>query len=177
MNPTCRRAAGFTYLGLLIVIVIISIASVATLQVGAIAQRRGAEDELLAIGAEFQRALISYSNATPSGQRRTPTSLQELLKDPRYPNPRRHLRQLYTDPITGTAEWGIIPMPDGSGIAGIYSLSDAKPIKIGHFDIEFKEFEGKTSYRDWHFIAPTKMTQADFNLRDQLIQQDRVSQR
>ncbi len=98
-------------------------------------------------------SLVSYANATPNGQVRVPRSLQDLLKDPRYPNPRRHLRKRYADPITGKDEWGTVPSLDGTGIIGVYSLSNAKPIKIGNFDVAFQNFEGKTSYRDWQFTV------------------------
>jgi len=150
------RNHGFTYLGLLIMIAIIGVTSAATLQVGSIAQRRAAEEELLIIGAAFQEALASYANAAPDKSQKTgPASLQDLLKDPRYPNGRRHLRKIYPDPITGTEEWGTVLSADGNSIIGIYSLSPAKPIKLGHFDIRFQGFEGKTSYRAWKFLAPT----------------------
>jgi type II secretory pathway pseudopilin PulG len=149
---------GFTYVGILILIAIIGIASAATLQVGSVIQRRAAEQELLEIGVEFQQALISYANATPPGQLRAPKSLQELIKDPRSPTPRRHLRKLYADPLTGKEEWGLVYSPDGIGIIGIYSLSEARPIKIGNFEAAFRGFEDKTSYRDWKFIALVQPT-------------------
>lgn len=166
-SPTCsrrmnmrvsvfRRPCGFTYLGLLILVAILGITSTVSLQVGSILQRRAAEEELLRIGTEFRNALISYANATPVGQKHAPANLQELLKDPRYPNPRRHLRKLYADPLTGKSEWGIIEAPNGLGIVGVYSLSEAQPIKIGGFDTPFQAFSGKTSYRDWIFTVDTQ---------------------
>lgn len=148
-----HRQSGFTYLGLLILIAIIGIASTATLQAGAALQRRAAEEELLEIGAELRNALISYANATPAGQKRAPASIQDLLKDPRYPGVKRHLRKLYADPLTGKEEWGIVEAIDGGGIAGFYSLSDAQPIKIDNFDPVFQHFAGKTAYQEWRFEA------------------------
>lgn len=155
-NPASGiRQYGFTYLGLIILIAIIGIASAATLQVGSVLQRRAAEEELLEIGAELRHALLSYANATPVGQKRAPAAIQDLLKDPRYPNIKRHLRKRYADPITGKEEWGIVEAIDGSGIVGFYSLSDAEPIKIDNFDPVFREFAGKSSYQEWRFmIAP-----------------------
>lgn len=145
---------GFTYLGLLITLAIIAIASTATIQLGSVVQRRVAEEELLAIGMEFRAALISYANATPPGQPRSPKALQDLLKDPRYPNIRRHLRRLYADPITGKEEWGIVSALDGSGgIAGVHSLSERKPVKVGNFGSAFLGFEDAVSYQDWKFVA------------------------
>ena len=151
------NAAGFTYVGVLILIAIIGIASAATLKVGSTLQRRAAEQELLFVGMEFRNAFLSYANATPPGQIRAPRSLQELLKDPRSTNPRRHLRKLYADPMTGKETWGLVYGSDGVGIIGIYSLSEEKPIKISNFDIVFKDFEGRTSYKDWKFIGEVQL--------------------
>jgi type II secretory pathway pseudopilin PulG len=149
------RSGGFTYLGLIILIAIIGITSAASLQVGSILARRAAEEELLDIGSAFRAALVSYSAATPVGQATTPQSVQDLLKDPRYPNPLRHLRKLYADPLTGLEEWGFITIasPGGTGIVGVYSLSQGMPIKVGNFSAPFQHFQGKTSYRDWKFMA------------------------
>ncbi|MDB5774356.1 MAG: type secretion system pseudopilin PulG [Herbaspirillum sp.] len=144
---------GFTYVALLIVLAVIAIASAATLQMGALLQRRQAERELLSIGHEFSAALTSYAAATPVGQLTTPPTLEVLLKDPRYPNITRHLRKLYADPITGKAEWGLVKAPDGNGIVGIHSLSTTAPIKIGNFEPEFQALAGRTSYTDWIFRA------------------------
>lgn len=154
-RPHTRRDEGFTYLGLIILIAIIGIISAASLQMGSLLERRAAEQELLDIGAEFREALISYAAATPVGQASMPQSLDDLLKDARYPSPRRHLRKLYADPITGREEWGTITAPSaaGVGIIGVHSLSEAIPIKVGNFDAPFQDFQGKTSYRDWHFIV------------------------
>jgi type II secretory pathway pseudopilin PulG len=151
MSQRSLKQAGFTYLGMLILVAIISLVSATTIQVGAVLQRRDAEEELLEIGTEFRAALISYSAATPVGRAPRPASLQDLLKDPRFPTTRRHLRKIYADPLTGKEEWGILTAPDGSGVTGVYSLSDAKPIKIGNFESPYERFKGKTSYRFWVF--------------------------
>jgi type II secretory pathway pseudopilin PulG len=151
------RHAGFTYLGVLILVAILGIASVASLQIGSLLQRRAAEEELLRIGSAFQNALIAYGNATPPGQARAPRSLEDLLKDPRYLGTRRYLRQLYVDPLTGKNEWGVVDSPENGGIIGVFSLSESTPIKIGNFASEFVEFTGKTSYRDWQFIVPANV--------------------
>jgi len=146
------RLAGFTLLGLMILIAILALASSATLTLGSIAQRRMAEESLLEVGAAYRRAIASYLNSSPAGNRSYPTALADLLKDPRYPNVRRHLRRLYPDPITGKAEWGLVRAP-GGGIMGVHSLSEATPIKIAGFDTEEQLFEGKTRYADWLFVA------------------------
>lgn len=148
------REDGFTYLGALILVAVISVTATATLKLGAAMQRRAAEEQLLAIGGEFRDAFVSYANATPPGQPRTPQSLEDLLKDPRFPVVRRHLRRVYVDPISGKPEWGTIPAQPGPGIMGVYSLAEGTPIKVGNFELRFQEFEGKTSYQDWTFMPP-----------------------
>jgi type II secretory pathway pseudopilin PulG len=150
-----RRGAqgGYTYLALLILLAIISITAAASAELGAIYQRRMAEKELLAVGAEFQRALQSYSSATPIGQPTQPRTLEELLRDPRYPNVVRHLRKIYEDPMTGKADWVPVMSPDGQTIVGIHSASHAHPIQISHFAAAFQGFANKKSYTDWVFVA------------------------
>lgn len=152
-----RPDAGFTYLGLLILLAIMGIVSVAAVQVGVVVHRRAAEEALLNVGSEFSRALESYKRATPAGQPDEPATLLDLLKDPRFPGVVRHLRKLYPDPITGQQEWGILREEESKQIVGVFSLSDAKPIKIANFDLRFKDFAGKSSYQEWVFTS----TQAD----------------
>jgi type II secretory pathway pseudopilin PulG len=144
---------GYAYLALLILIAIIGVAAAATIQLGAIYQRRMAEAELLFVGGEFQRALLSYAAATPLGQPTQPRTLDDLLHDPRYPTVVRHLRKLYADPMTGKADWWLVKSPDGQTIVGIHSASNAHPIQIAHFSGEFQGFNDKQSYREWVFVA------------------------
>lgn len=146
--------AGFTYIGLLILIAILAMISAASVQVGNILQRRIAEEALLEIGIEYQRALKSYANATTNGQQSIPQSLEDLLKDSRYPKVVRHLRRIYDDPLTGKNTWGLIYAKDNRGIVGIHSLSDQMPIKIGNFSPHFVQFKNKTSYQEWVFVNP-----------------------
>lgn len=148
------RQTGFSYVGVLFLIAIIAVAASAGVQVGAIANRRDAELELLEIGKEYRNALLTYSAVSPPGQARRPRSLQDLLRDPRFPYLKRHLRAVYADPMTGTENWVTVMSDDGSGIIGFHSTSDRRPIKIGNFPPEIEHFAGKTSYRDWVFSLP-----------------------
>lgn len=148
-----RRQGGFTYLGLIIFVAIIGMVGAATLKVGSLLQRAAAEEELLETGAAFSAALTSYAQATPRGMPTHPPSLQELLKDPRFPGVRRHLRKIFVDPMTGKAEWGILYLGDKAGVVAVYSLSKAKPLKIANFDSRFQNFENKERISDWKFMA------------------------
>jgi hypothetical protein len=80
-----------------------------------------------------------------SGPGLYPRTLDELLKDPRSPATRRHLRRLYPDPITRSSEWGIIKAPDG-GIMGVHSRSEEAP----------QDFAAATKYSDWKFFYAPK---------------------
>ena len=149
-----HRQAGFTYLGLIIFVAIIGLVGAATLKIGSLLQRAAAEEELLEIGAAFSAALDSYAAATPRGASPYPPSLAELLKDPRSPAVRRHLRKVYIDPLTGKAEWGIVYLGGGeTGIVAFHSLSNAKPLKIANFDSRFKGLDNREMISEWRFSA------------------------
>lgn len=145
------RQRGFTYVGLIVLVAIIALVGAATLRIGALMRRAAAEEELLETGAEFTRALRSYAAATPRGQPTQPPSLRELLRDPRFPEPRRHLRKVYIDPITGKAEWGILYLADRTGVIGVYSLSESAPFKVANFDYRFQNFENREHISEWVF--------------------------
>ncbi len=142
---------GFTYVSVVILVAIIGLVGATSLRLGTTMQRAAAEQALLDIGMEYSNALASYAAATPQGQPNYPKSFAELLKDPRFPQLRRHLRRVYVDPMTGKAEWGLVKANENGGILAIYSLSKATPIKIGNFPPRFVAFEGKTSLADWKF--------------------------
>ncbi len=146
------RSRGFTYLGLIILLAILALVAAAGLKMGSVLQRAAAEEELLEIGAQFSEALRSYAAATPPGKASQPVTLQDLLKDPRFPNTRRHLRKIFVDPVTGKAEWGVIYIGDKVGVLGVYSLSDARPLKVANFDIRFLNMENREKISDWKFL-------------------------
>ena len=148
------RQAGFTYLGLIIFVTIIGLVGAATLKIGALLQRAAAEEELLDIGAAFSAALDSYAAATPQGASPYPPSLKELLKDPRVPGVRRHLRKIFVDPLTGKAEWGVVYLGEGTtGVVAVHSLSAAKPLKVANFDSRFAGLDNADTISAWRFKA------------------------
>lgn len=148
---SARYNTGFTYLGLLMLVAIIGLLASAGLKLGAVLQRAASEQALLDIGTQFSDALKSYAAATPRGQSPQPPTLQALLKDPRFPTVRRHLRQIFIDPMTGSTHWGVKYLANDVGVIAVYSLSEKKPIKVANFDEPFQSFNGKTTYREWQF--------------------------
>lgn len=152
--PRCARARGFGYVGLIVLVAILSVSATGALQAGAVVQRRDAELALLRIGAEYQRALDRYAAMTPVGQPRTPRKLDDLLADRRYPVPVRHLRRLYPDPLTGKTTWGTVAGSiDPRGIVAIYSLAPGRPIKVANFSDDMVHLEHKRTYREWKFMS------------------------
>jgi type II secretory pathway pseudopilin PulG len=145
-----KRQQGMVYLALLMMIALIGGVSAVGLRVAKTTQMRAAEAELLTIGTEFRNALQSYAEATPNGLPPTPESLLELLRDPRYPGIRRHLRRLYHDPLTGKAEWGVIRGPD-QRIVGIHSLSHSETFKHEQFPAELDSLRNIQYHDAWVF--------------------------
>ncbi|MEW6370606.1 MAG: type II secretion system protein [Pseudomonadota bacterium] len=137
----------------MIFVAILGLVGAATLKVDSLLRRAAAEQELLEIGAEYSEALRSYAAATPRGYPTAPPTLQDLLKDPRFPGTRRHLRKIYVDPVTGRQEWGIVYQGDQVGVLAVYSLSRAQPLKLANFDTRFQNFENKEHLSEWKFTA------------------------
>lgn len=151
-NVKASRHAGFSYIGVMILLALMALLSATAVQYGAVVQRREAEAELLAVGLEFKRAVKGYFENTPAGMPATaPRSLDDLLRDKRYPGVKRYLRRVYRDPLTGKDDWGLIRSPDG-GILGVYSKAEGEPIRRDNFPDEFFHFKNKKRYRDWVFV-------------------------
>ncbi|MDI6748686.1 MAG: type II secretion system protein [Pseudomonadota bacterium] len=144
------REAGFTYVALLIAIALIAVGATRVLETGAQLQLREQEAELIAIGQEFRAALKSYAEATPLGQPDAPQELTELLRDPRHPGTKRHLRRLYRDPLTGSKRWGLVRAPDGR-ILGIHSLSTSPTLRRSGFPVGLEAFAQAQRHDEWVF--------------------------
>lgn len=142
---------GFTLMGLLFLLAGLGVAMAALGTVWQTAAQREKEKDLLFVGEAYRRAIGSFWQASPAGRQRLPENFQELLRDPRFPTTVRHLRRVYADPITGQAEWGLV-RDARNGIAGVYSLSEAKPLKQAGFSRLQAGFEQAGSYRQWQFV-------------------------
>jgi type II secretory pathway pseudopilin PulG len=141
-------AAGFTYIGLLIAVVILGISLSAVGTVWRTQAQREREQELLFIGREFRTAIAAYYRA---GGHQFPQDISDLLEDKRWPEPRHFLRRLYVDPMTGSQDWTVL-RTDMLGITGIASSSNAEPLKKKGFPLDETAFEDATCYCDWKFV-------------------------
>jgi type II secretory pathway pseudopilin PulG len=160
---TFKRSNGFAYVMLLVTVAILGMFAAGSLQLGSQLSRQDAEQALMDIGGEFQRALYSYSGTTSTSgisgvnaaanSAKGPRTIEELLRDSRAVSTRRYLRQIYIDPMTGNKEWGIVRDPAGF-ILGVYSKSTERPIKRTNFDSTQAHFEEAENYSKWIFGLP-----------------------
>jgi len=136
-----RRESGLTYLVVLFFVAASSAMLAATAIIWSHERQRQKEEELIWIGNQFREAIGLYYQRTPGAVKRYPEKLEDLLEDKRYLTVARYLRQIYRDPMTGKAQWDLVPAP-GGGIIGVRSTSTATPIRI---------LETAGSYNDWTF--------------------------
>lgn len=145
------RQGGFTYLALLFAVAVLGVVLAGAGGLWSVERQREREQELLFIGNQFRTAIRSYYEQSPGTLKRYPMTLSELVKDQRFLGVRRHLRQLYRDPMTGLPDWGLVMAPEG-GIMGVYSQSAARPMKQGNFSERDAAFSGSESYAGWQFV-------------------------
>jgi hypothetical protein len=143
--------AGLTYLGVLILTAMLTISIAAAGILWHFAQQRQKESDLLFIGNQFRTAIGRYYLSQNGLQKEYPKRLTDLIRDPRQPGTIRYLRKLYADPMTGSTDWGLLTMRDGS-ILGVYSKSNRKPIKDAKFRPIDRHLERKAKYSEWKFV-------------------------
>ena len=141
---------GFTYLGVLFLIMLMGMGLASAGELWSTASRRDRERQLLWVGTQYAQALRSYYRSSP-GLAQYPKALEDLLQDERFPSPKQHLRQLNPDPIGG-GEWSLMRGFDGR-ITGLNSASTDKPLKQADFPTQWSDFTGMASYKDWQFVA------------------------
>lgn len=159
-----RQQGGFIYLWALFAVTIAGIVMAATGEVWRIQSQREKEAELLFIGEQFRKAVMSYYNGA-GNTKEYPKTLEDLLQDTRQVTVKRHLRKIYADPFAGSENsgWGLIEeeTPDTGSLAssniakritGVHSLSEMKPIKKEKFPEHYVKFSEALTYRDWKFI-------------------------
>ena len=145
-----RPASGVVLLALLLALALAGLAALAAADVWTVTRQREREQQLLFVGQQYRLAIRGYFFGAPAGGGRAlPPTLAAQLDDERFPIPVHHLRRLYPDPITGSTDWGLVMA--GDRIIGVYSKSDAQPLKQAGFAPSEQTFADKASYRDWIF--------------------------
>ena len=142
---------GIVLLAALIFMFITTLGAVAMVDLQRTQSQRAREAELLFVGDQFRYAIKSYYSTIPPGAKQTlPRTLDDLLQDPRFSMPVRHLRRIYVDPMTGKADW--ILVQEAGGIVGIHSRSSASTLKKKDFPLQYGDFQDKATYGDWVFF-------------------------
>ncbi len=141
-----KRLRGFAYLVLLLWLAVAGAMLSALGSHWSFEARREREREFAFRADQYRLAIESF--AAPinvngcSNLQQLPVRLEDLLEDRRCGLSRHHLRTLYADPITRSADWGLVM--EFGGIRGVYSQSLAEPIR---------RLVGVKTYRDWRFVA------------------------
>ncbi len=146
---------GFTYVGILLTVAAAGVILALAGEVASTEAKRMREDDLLFAGTQIRTAIQRYADRgrrMQPGLSPYPASLVDLLEDRRGGSVERHLRRLYADPMTGTADWGLVRDPNG-GIVGVYSRSTGRPLKVHGLPDGLESEQPIRSYSDWRFIA------------------------
>lgn len=157
---------GMTLFTVLFAIVVIGLLLGLTGQTWSQVMQREREEELYFRGDQYRRAIESYYTTGHGGQGSYPRSLEDLLKDPRSPQTKRHLRKAYLDPFTNT-EFELIGAGgdvEGEGVTaqsigrikGVRSASLLVPFRQDGFPEEYATFKGAASYSKWEFSYTPK---------------------
>lgn len=117
-------------------------------------QQRADEEELLFVGRQYRQAIDSYLRQSPGGPRAFPASLEDLLNDNRFPQPRHHLRKMFRDPVAPDQPWVLIKI--GNAIVGVHSQSGKQPFRSTGFGPNEAGFANARSYAEWEFKVSTQ---------------------
>ena len=138
---------GFTYLGVLLMLTMLSLGLVKDTRSRQIIHRQQQEEELFFRGLQIRNAINSYQK---SGSGCFPLGFEDLLRDNRDKKGVGHLRIWYTDPFTGSRDWGMTYDKQGRWI-GVYSKGKGKPLRQTLFPVALKDFKKAESYEQWVF--------------------------
>ena len=134
---------GVTYLFVLMLVVVMSIATMEVTQQWSVIMQRDREAELQFRGTSIAKAIERFnadsSLATVNRANKWPRTLEELTKK----SPKRYLRRVYADPMTGN-KFALIKI--GPDIHGVRSTSTETPYNQ---DI----FKGAKTYQAIRFEA------------------------
>jgi type II secretory pathway pseudopilin PulG len=141
------RQRGFTYIGLLMAVVVMGLMLTLVGRVWSTTARREREEQLLFVGHEFRNAISGYF----AHEHHYPQTLAQLLGADDSTLPQRYLRRLYLDPMTRSIDWELLPAP-GGGIMGVASKSKLLPLKRANFDLPDASFADADCYCSWQFV-------------------------
>jgi len=145
-----RTGSGFAYVAMLFALAVFGIGLAAVGQNWRNVSDRDKEDELLQVGEAYAHAIGQYYEHSPGIPKTYPLQLVDLLEDKRFVGTERYLRQLYRDPVSNSAQWGIV-REKGGGIIGVYSLSEKATLRKRVQALGDTMVMGKR-YSEWKFV-------------------------
>ena len=150
---------GITLIVVLVMIVLIGLSAGLAGQSWRALVQREREAELLWRGDQYRKAIASYYGAVGqggiAGLQTYPNRLEDLLRDPRTPATKRHLRRLYPDPMTGEP-FEVLKDPGGR-LNGVRSSSLEEPFQKDGFPSDYQDFSDAETYTAWEFrFTPPK---------------------
>jgi type II secretory pathway pseudopilin PulG len=153
-------ARGFTWWGLLLVLAVSGAALAALGRQWSLQAQREREAELRFRGEQIRDAIARYRGAREPAA--WPESLEALLVDERgrfesdaasSGGARHHLRRLWTDPFTGSADWELLPAPPPqAGFVGVRSRSTARRLSQQGVPAGMGEGDAEPRVSDWRFV-------------------------
>jgi type II secretory pathway pseudopilin PulG len=165
--------AGFTYIGALVMVVIMGIMLSQAALYWSTRMQQDREDELLYKGALIQEAMrkwYGFKRPAPAGTPAAPATptpkpvrgslpdLEALVVDPNSASKEHLIRPSVLkvrDPVTNKeSEWVLWKNPATGRNEGVFLKSESKPLKQANFpyDLEPQDFEGQAKYSEWKFI-------------------------
>ncbi|MGD9834381.1 MAG: type II secretion system protein [Piscinibacter sp.] len=153
-----RASRGVVLMGLMVLLALGGLTLLQFAESAASARQRELETQLIWVGQQYRQALESYYLSSPGRVKHLPVTLDELVRDTRFPMPVRHLRKLYPDPLQPEVPWGILKQ--GNQVIGVYSQSDGVPLKQVGLGPGLESLDHAGHYSDWRFIFVPRMPSA-----------------
>ena len=174
-----RGSRGYTLVALVMGMTIMAILIAAVLPLASTEAQRDKEDELIFRGFQYAEGIRGFRRRYG----RYPNTLKEMFET----RPRT-LRKLWKDPITNSANWGLVSLTTGAPLPGTTSPpppGGASPTPVptaaptpgfgappatttgpvtGVYSLSkkkaFRLFNGRDVYNEWRFTEQTLMNQA-----------------
>ncbi|MEW5561958.1 hypothetical protein AB1287_17210 [Enterobacter asburiae] len=146
---SCVGQQGFTCLLLLLALTILALSMLKSQDLIELRHRQQQEAELLFRGEQIRQAIRQYRTASYANGC-YPTGFDDLLKDMRGGKIHYHLRQWFSDPLTGQRQWGMTFDDKGRWI-GVYSQGQGRPLRKEGFVLDGEKFRQATRYQEWVF--------------------------
>ncbi len=149
----CQRQSGFTIVAVLAALFISALAANKVMVSVSQQDMRERETHLMQVGTLFRQAIKDYYEMSPGAEKQWPKTLNDLTYDTRFVDVRRHIREVYADPITRSEDWGLITVENGgrTGITGVYSKSTEQPLNTAAASFSGFEMPNVTQYSERKF--------------------------